>query len=161
MDNNSFATIYSHDRECGTACVCIPTTDEIESNRYQCGPAPKVQPSVLPVISPRQLTHYFLKPHTLTEPQRIIFNQLPKRACGQLTLSPDEPQYGWGLHLKEGWNWDLICFIIFVLLIVGGVVIGFVWAATQHDIPSAVAIATFWITLGSILLGYIAARNAS
>lgn len=142
-------------------CVCIPPVEKIDSKEYQCRPAPKVQPNYFPVIGSRELTHYFLKPHAFNVPQRIILNQLPKRACGQLASSPDEAQLGWGIHFNEGWHWRTIYFVTVVILTIGSLLFGITWSITKSDIQGAFAITASWMALAPILLGYIAVRDVS
>ncbi|KAM6506766.1 hypothetical protein FALCPG4_018595 [Fusarium falciforme] len=161
VDANCFASVHSHDYACTSQCVCLPPVELVDENEneYRCKPAPRVQPDYFPAIGSRELTHYFLKPHTFDVPQRTLFNQIPKRACGQLRASQDEAQLGWGLHFQEGWHWRTIYFVVVVLLVTGSLVFGVTWSVLKRDIQGAFAIAGTWLALGPLLLGYIAVRD--
>ncbi|KAH6883913.1 hypothetical protein B0T10DRAFT_494029 [Thelonectria olida] len=159
VDANCFASVHSHGYACTSQCVCLPPVEMVDENEYRCAPAPRVQPDYFPAIGSRELTHYFLKPHTFDIPQRILYNQIPKRACGQLRASQDEAQLGWGLHLQEGWHWRTIYFVVVVLLVTGSFVFGVTWSLLKRDIQGAFAIAGTWLALGPLLLGYIAVRD--
>jgi hypothetical protein len=46
-------------------------------------------------------------------------------------------------------------FVVVVLVASSSLIFGIVWSVTKGDIQSAFAISSFWLTLGSLLLGYI------
>jgi hypothetical protein len=92
--------------------------------------------------------------------QTTIFNQLPKRACGQLAASHEELSLGWGLYFEEGWHWRSIYFVVVVLIVTAGLVFGVSWSILRADVQSAFAITSSWMTLGSLLLGYLAVRSS-
>lgn len=133
--------------------------ERVQANEYRCNPAPEINPGYFPPIGTGALTHYFRKPHTFKTTQKPIFNQVPKRAQGVLSIGPDECQLGWGIHIAEGWRWRWIYFVIAVPLLIGGFIFGIAWSVTKGDIQSAFAIAASWMALAPILLGYIAVRD--
>ncbi|KAK4032413.1 hypothetical protein C8A01DRAFT_20516, partial [Parachaetomium inaequale] len=114
----------------------------------------------VPVFGDNYLIHYFKHPQCISEVQTTIFNQLPKRACGQLAASHEELSLGWGLYFEEGWHWRSIYFIVVVLIITAGLVFGVCWSILRADVQSAFAITSSWMTLGSLLLGYLAVRSS-
>ena len=129
------------------------------TREYRCGPAPEMPPKQVPVFGDNYLTHYFKSPLCLSKEQTTIFSQLPKRTCGYLTASHEESALGWGVYFEEGWHWRSIYFIIVVLIVIGSLVFGISWAVLRADIQSAFAITSSWMTLGSLLLGYMAIRS--
>ncbi|KAJ3545452.1 hypothetical protein NM208_g2500 [Fusarium decemcellulare] len=159
VDNSQFAEVHNHRQVCGPDCVCIPPTERVESEEYQCSPSPTVKPSQVPVIGTNRLTHYFLKPHAFHKPQRIILNQLPKLAQGPLGTSEDTMQLGWGIHIQEGWHWKTIYFVLVFVFIIGSLVFGITWSVVEGDIQSAFAVTATWMAIGPLLLGYIAVRD--
>jgi len=141
-------------------CVCLPTRDRVIGNEYRCRPAPEETPKQVPVFGDNYLTHYFTRPQCISEMQTTIFNQLPKRACGHLAASYEKSALGWGVYFEEGWHRRLIYFIVVVLIITASLVFGVSWSILRADIQSAFAITGCWMTLGSLLLGYIAVRSS-
>ncbi|KAH8900597.1 hypothetical protein GQ53DRAFT_708478 [Thozetella sp. PMI_491] len=159
VDNNSYAEVHKHGDMCISGCICLPPIEKIRSQEYCCTPEPEYKLGYYPVIGSRQLTHYFLKPHSFTRPQRTIYNQLPKRSCGQLMASTDDAPLGWGIHFEEGWHWRTIYFIVVVLMFLGSLAFGITWTITKGDLQGAFAITGVWMTAGSLLLGYLAVRS--
>ncbi|RSM06155.1 hypothetical protein CDV31_009252 [Fusarium ambrosium] len=117
-----------------TMCICLPPVARIESNEYRCAPAPKAELGYFPALGPRELLHYFKKPHDFEIPQRSYLNQIPKRACGQLRAAQDQAELGWGLHFEEGWHWKTIYFVMVALVAVLAMVFGIVWLVVKEDI---------------------------
>ncbi|KAI0139519.1 hypothetical protein F4776DRAFT_592738 [Hypoxylon sp. NC0597] len=162
VDLSHFAQIHRHDSFCSSAnCVCLPPTDKIDAE-YTCGPAPQKPPKQFPVFGENYLIHYFKNPQCLSEKQKTIFRQLPKRTCGRLCVSDDEeqPTFGWGIYFEEGWHWESIYFVIVVLLLTGSLVFGITWSMSKGDIQGAFAVSSYWVTLGSLFLGYVAVRSS-
>ncbi|KAH7239676.1 hypothetical protein B0J15DRAFT_553636 [Fusarium solani] len=159
VDANYFAGVHDHSVACSSQCICLPPVERVESNEYRCAPAPKVELGYFPALGPRELLHYFKKPHDFEIPQRSYLNQIPKRACGQLRAAQDQAELGWGLHFEEGWHWKTIYFIMVALVAVPAMVFGIVWSIVKEDIQSAFAISGVWISLGPLMLGYMAIRD--
>ena len=100
------------------------------------------------------MTHYFLSPQCVESTQETILAQLPKR-IGHLAALNDQDAVGWGIHVREGWHWRTVYFVIVLLVALFGLIFGIVWSITKGDIQGAFAISSFCATLGSILLGYV------
>ncbi|KAM7218610.1 hypothetical protein V8F06_005929, partial [Rhypophila decipiens] len=161
VDASSFAEVHQHTQFCDTTdCVCLPPVEKI-GTEYACRPAPQTKPQYLPAIGPRYLTHHFNHPECVRPTQRFIYNQLPKRACGQLSASNDQIEFGWGVYFEEGWHWKSIYLVIVLLLASGSLVFGVTWSLTKGDVQGGFAISSVWMTIGSLLLGYIAVRSVS
>jgi hypothetical protein len=98
----------------------------------------------------------FLSPHRIASGQRTTLNQLPKRRLkAELKATPDNLATGWGLHIEEDWHWPTI-YCCFVVVILFSFVFGIVWSVKKNDIQGAFAVAGFALTLGAMLLGYMA-----
>lgn len=156
VDANCYASIHHHDSVCtpNSKCVCLPPKDKVASKEYQCAPAPQVELDYSPAIGSRELTHYFQKSHTFGVSQRNIYNQLPKRACGQLRASSDETQLGWGIHFQRGLSMRRINFVIISLALVG-VIFGVIWLRLTRDTPSGLTIITVGVGLAAAVSAYI------
>ena len=126
---------------------------------YLCRPAPEIKPKYRPAIGTRRLTHYFEDPQTIDVTQKTVFAQLPKR-LGHLSASSDQEQIGWGIHFQEDWHWRTINFLVFVLVASFSLVFAIVWSIAKGSIQDAFAISSFWLTLGSLFLGYMAVKSA-
>ncbi|KAK3322666.1 hypothetical protein B0H66DRAFT_639058 [Apodospora peruviana] len=152
VDSSEFADVHRHTHVCSSECVCLPPIDRI-GTEYDCSPAPQTKPKYVPAIGTRYLTHLFFHPDCVRKTQRFIYNQLPKRACGQLAGSDDQVKFGWGVYFEEGWHWKSIYFIMVVLLASGSSVFGITWSVTKGDIQGGFAISSAWMTLGSVVDG--------
>ncbi|KAH7186959.1 hypothetical protein DER44DRAFT_801137 [Fusarium oxysporum] len=160
LDLNCFVQVHLHLKSCQpTDCICLPTLDRVIGDEYCCRPAPEEKPKHIPVFGDNYLIHYFKSPQCLSEKQTKIFHQLPKRACGHLAALHDESALGWGIYFEEGWHWKSIYFIVVVLIVTASLVFGVCWSVFRADTQSAFAITSAWMTLGSLLLGYIAVRS--
>jgi len=109
----------------------------------------------------RVSSYHFSHPECIAAFQRTIRDQLPKRlgVCGELVASWSQEELDWGLHFQEGWHWRTIYFIVVVLISVSSLVFGIVWSVTKADIQGAFTISGFWLTMGSVLLGYLAVKS--
>jgi hypothetical protein len=125
---------------------------------YRCRPAPEIKPKFEPAIGTQRLTHYFLNPECVEVTQKTILAQLPKRV-GHLSASSDQEEIGWGIHFQESWHWRTINFVVGILVASFSLIFGIVWSISKGDIQDAFAISSFWLTLGSLLLGYIAVKS--
>jgi len=158
VDSSEFAEVHHHTHVCASDCVCLPPIDRI-GTEYACRPAPEIKPDFVPVIGARYLTHHFMHPECVRPTQRFIYSQLPKRVSGELLASNDQFQLGWGVCFQEGWHWTSIYFIVVTLFVSGSLAFGIAWSVTKGDIQGGFAISSVWVSLGSILIGYIAVRS--
>jgi len=159
VDTGGMAQVRHHIPYCGPDCACLPPPNQVTGGIYSCDPAPVIKPEHVPVILPQQFTHHYQHPERLPSNQKVYLNQLPKRACGQLSYLEDQFVEGWGVCFQEGWHWTSIYFVIVVLLVIGSLVFGITWSATTGDIQSGFSVASYWMTLSTVLLGYIAVRS--
>ncbi|KAL4861675.1 hypothetical protein BDV12DRAFT_179897 [Aspergillus spectabilis] len=157
VDFSNFAEVHKHVSICEPACVCLPPVDRLD-REYRCRPAPEVKPKYEPAIGAQRLTHYFLSPQCVNATQKTILAQLPKRV-GYLSASSDQEEIGWGIHFQEGWHWRTVNFVVIILVASFSLVFAIVWSITKSDIQGAFAVSSFWLTLGTLLLGYMTLRS--
>jgi hypothetical protein len=159
LDSSGFVQVHIHSETCQpTSCICLPSPNHVSRGEYRCSPAPLETPEHVPVFGTKYLMHYFKHPQCLSGIQTTILNQLPKLACGHLATSHRESVLGWGIYFEEGWHWRSIYFVVVFLVVTAGLVFGVSWAILRADLQGAFAITGCWITLGNLLLGYVAVR---
>lgn len=105
--------------------------------------------------------HLFAHPECIEdETQNWILAQFPKKLRGELVGTASGPVAGWGIHFKEGWDWDRVRIVLMVYL-AGSLVFGVVWAARRNDVQGAFGVAGYWVSTATVLLGYVAVRHRS
>ncbi|RWA08278.1 hypothetical protein EKO27_g6831 [Xylaria grammica] len=158
VDRGCFAEVHKHIDTCDSRCVCLPPKDKIDVD-YRCDPAPKTDPGYVPAIGSARLTHYFRNPECVDDKQTTIYAQLPKRISGELVALATAEKLGWGIYFQEGLHWRTIYVILVVFLLSFSLIFGIAWSVSKADIQGAFAISSFGLSLGSILLGYLAVRS--
>ncbi|KAK1757189.1 hypothetical protein QBC47DRAFT_412508 [Echria macrotheca] len=158
VDFSNSVDAGEHYIDCNGSCVCLPPEAKI-GPEYECDPAPRTKPKKNPPIGRNRLTHYFRNPGCIDEKQTTIYDQLPKRVCGELRATSKQEAEGWGIHFEEGWHWRTIFVVTAVFLLSFSLVFGIVWSVTRSDIQGAFAISSFWLSFGGILLGFLAVRS--
>ena len=142
-------------------CECLPSEDIVEPSpqaQYRCKPGP---PATYPPILPDYLLHLFTSPSCINENETWILSQLPKRTCGQLHGTPDQPAEGWGIFYQEGWDMLKIVWLFIILFILGSLVFGVMWSIYQKDVQGAFGISAWWVTAGGSMLALLAIRSAN
>jgi hypothetical protein len=104
--------------------------------------------------------HYYHHPTCINPNQTWIYDQIPKRVCGQLIGDCGSPAVGWGVHFQEGWNWPKIATLGFWIFVVESPLFGILYAGLKKDLQSAFGIAGYWITTLAVVLGYLAAKES-
>jgi hypothetical protein len=90
------------------------------------------KPKQIPPIGQNRLTHYFRSPGCIDEKQATIYDQIPKRICGELKATSKQEEEGWGMHFEEGWHWRTIYIATAVFLFSFSLVFGVVWSVTSR-----------------------------
>ncbi|KAF2115948.1 hypothetical protein BDV96DRAFT_574857 [Lophiotrema nucula] len=94
----------------------LPPEDLLTSKQYEYN----LQPPVPPPIDSRTFLHYFWKhgKHSHSTSARYV-DRLPKKLGDSLlrSLGSDELREGWGIHILEGPNKPVICWILLVVLV--------------------------------------------
>lgn len=103
--------------------------------------------------------HCFLSPECLTDDaQGWMLAQFPKRLQGPLTAKSSGPVEGWGVCVKEGWNWKRVGWIL-ALYVVLSLLFGVVWTVGRNDIQGGFGVAGYLASTAAVFLGWVATRN--
>lgn len=105
------------------------------------------------------MTHYFRKPHRIVPISTRLFDQVPKRLIGRLEASADGEVAGWGIYFEEGWHWEAIFGLLLIVAFGGSLLFGILWSVCRKDIQGAFGVASYWVTMSGLLIGFIAARQ--
>ena len=93
----------------------LPSEEAVATKRYEYN----LQPPIPPPIDPRTFLHYFWnhKAHSHSISAKYV-NRIPKKLGESLirSLGTDELREGWGIHIIEGPNKALICWMLLVVL---------------------------------------------
>ncbi|KAF2145778.1 uncharacterized protein K452DRAFT_125379 [Aplosporella prunicola CBS 121167] len=150
--------LQHHDKYCRpAACECLPPKPLTEDPdpEYRCAPVP---PPYSPPIGPNLLMHYLQHPDCISAKQTRVLRQFPKRMRGQLAAL-DDAVHGWGIHFREGWAWDKIWAALMVVFVLGSFVFAILWSVFQRDLQGAFGVASWWVSICTVCLGYMATRN--
>jgi hypothetical protein len=132
-------------------CHCLPPMDMVEPTQgaqYRC--EPHGPPAVWPPIMPKLLMHWLIHPETVHDQQTSVFRQLPKRKCGKLEGQVDCPAEGWGLHIQEGQDPDILIGIGGIFM-VATLLFAVLWSYFEHDIEGPFGVGSFAVTAGTLV----------
>ena len=104
------------------------------------------------------LLHMLKCPNKINEKSTWIYNLAPKRTLGELMAGIDQPTDGWGLYFQEGWDFDLIITISFVIFIVGSLLFGVCWSALESDIQGAFGVSAYMITACGLIVAFVVSK---
>ncbi|KAF2793172.1 hypothetical protein K505DRAFT_375515 [Melanomma pulvis-pyrius CBS 109.77] len=160
VDMSEYVDIKWHHDNCSGQCSCLPPQRIVEpstSPEYRCQPVPA---SYIPPMGKNYLMHYMRHPQILHPQQTWVYNQLPKRLCGQLLAPNDEQVTGWGMHFEEGINWRACGILGFTVIVVGSCAFGIIWAIMKEDVQTGFTVAAYWSNIATVVLGFFAVRVA-
>ncbi|KAF2091365.1 hypothetical protein K490DRAFT_60808 [Saccharata proteae CBS 121410] len=132
-------------------CLCIPPEDRVlpTGTEYKFRP---ITPKLSLPIGPMLFMHLFQCPTAVPKDSAWIWDQLSKRACGQLVGHPTQPEEAWGIYYKEGWNWFKVWVVLGLGFFPPSILFDILWAVPNHDIQGAFGVASWWMTGATILL---------
>ncbi|KAI0889298.1 uncharacterized protein GGS22DRAFT_69662 [Annulohypoxylon maeteangense] len=159
--DNKLAELHERDLICsGQDCVCFPPKEKAgtTNQEYRCSPVPENSPDRHPVISRKELTHYFKENHTFTSGNKRIYTQVPKKTELLKRDNNDEMSNAWGIYFEEGWHWRTIYLLVFLTLL-GSLTFGIVWAVVQGSIGDAFTAASFGTSVGGAFIALLAWRS--
>jgi hypothetical protein len=84
---------------------------------------------------------------------------LPKRTKGKLAVKPIGRTPGWGIFFEEGWDLAKISSIV-VLVVLGSLLFGLLWAVLKKDAQGAFGISAWWATVCSCILALFAIKSS-
>jgi len=105
------------------------------------------------------LLHMLKCPNKISEKSRWIYNLVPKRVAGELSAGIDQPSEGWGFYFEEGWDFDLIITISFVVFIVGSLLFGVCWSVLEHDIQGAFGVSAYMVTACGLFVAFLVSKT--
>lgn len=98
---------------------------------------------------------FFTDPDGLSPHSTLVLDQLPKRTCGELSSDPTELVDAWGVYYKEDWDVVKILWVLSVGFFIPSVLFGVLWATLREDIQGGFAIASWWMTGATLLIGLV------
>ena len=114
----------------------MPLEDRKDEYRYM--PMP---PDLIPPIGENHMMHLFTHPEH-AQKTIVCFDRIPKKLKKPLAVCPSKGTgLGWGIHFIEGWHYNLIWLLAFVLLLLCSLVFLVCWAALKHDVQGASGVA--------------------
>ncbi|KAJ6266445.1 hypothetical protein PSV08DRAFT_230177 [Bipolaris maydis] len=137
-------------------CECIPPKPKVEPSQdaeYRCSPAGPL--ATWPPVLSQDLMHMLSSPQCIHEDETWVLDQLPKRTAGELRACVGKPAEGWGIYYKEGTDYNMIAFAVFLL---GSLLFGILWAVLKKDIQGAFGVSSYVMTGVPILLTWMATR---
>lgn len=121
---------------------------EAREDEYQFQPC-----DLLPPIGENLLIHHFENPHEANT-KAIILLRSPKKRKLKLTICPQKgTNIGWGLHLVEGWMFTKLWILAMVMFLLSSLVFAIAWSILGHDVQGGFGVATYFITLASLVVG--------
>ncbi|OMP88187.1 hypothetical protein BK809_0002944, partial [Diplodia seriata] len=142
-----------------TTCACLPPPDRVEPQanaEYRCMPIPA---KLCPPIGPELLMHCFNAPGCLQDDtQSWMLAQFPKRLRGELMGTSTGPVEGWGIHFREGWNWDRIGWLLAAYVSMS-LAFGIAWWVAKEDVQGASGVAGYLVSTATVFLGWVATRG--
>jgi hypothetical protein len=95
---------------------------------------------------PRTLLHLYNKRHEIDTHRRIV-RRIPRKLNGQLLVTGDEAEVGWGMYLRTGLHWEKFFWACLIALL-SCLVPGLVWWMLQDDVQGGTGIT-------SCLMGFV------
>lgn len=105
-----------------------------------------------------ELMHMLDHPHLINDCERSVLNQLPKRMCGQLQATGEEPVEGWGLYYEEGLDVFLIVNLVVWTSIITSLSFGILWTILRSDIQGAWGVSSWIVTTSALVAALLVAR---
>ena len=105
------------------------------------------------------LRHMLKCPDKINEKSTWIYNLVPKRTTGELKADLDQPTDGWGFYFQEGWDFDLIITISFVVFMLGSLLFGICWSVLEHDIQGAFGVSAYMVTACGLFVAFLVSKT--
>ncbi|KAH8901320.1 hypothetical protein GQ53DRAFT_814785 [Thozetella sp. PMI_491] len=160
LSKSGLVDVQSHEYACAKErCICLPPPEKVEPDtraEYRCQPVP---PRYIPPIGENFLMHCFSHPACVDPRQTWVYAQFPKLLSGRLRGEFHTPVEGWGVYFRDGWNWPAIWSALLAFFLLPSFLFLVLWGAFKGDIQGASGVAAYWVTVGTIFMGYVATRN--
>ena len=141
-------------------CNCVPPPRKVHPSpaaEYRCNLS--WRPDNWPLVGPQTLLHMLKCPDKINDKSTWIFNLVPKRFIGELKADLDHPTEGWGFYFQEGWDFDLIITISFVVFILGSLLFGICWSVLKHDIQGAFGVSAYMVTACGLFVAFVVSKT--
>ncbi|KAF2830962.1 hypothetical protein CC86DRAFT_282182, partial [Ophiobolus disseminans] len=160
--SNGNVEVHDHEPCCTSSptaqCECIPPATKVEpaaNAEYRCTPAGPLD--VWPPILSQQLMHMLTSPACIHEDETLVLDQLPKRTRGEMEGKVRRPAEGWGLHYREGQDFEILMGVVAIGL-VASFVFAVLWAQFRHDVQGAFSVASYVVTAVAAVVALIVNR---
>jgi hypothetical protein len=98
-------------------------------------------------------------PNEINDKSTWIYNLVPKRLVGELSGDLGHPPDAWGFYFQEGWDFDLIITISFVVFLVGSLLFGVCWSVLESDIQGAFGVSAYMVTACALLVAFVVSKT--
>ncbi|MCJ1407014.1 hypothetical protein MMC19_001084 [Ptychographa xylographoides] len=131
----------------------VPPIDRKDEYRYRPIPA-----EIIPPIGENHMMHLCTHPEDADDSDLICLNRIPKKLKERLLVDPARGTgLGWGVHFVEGWRYNVIWLLAFIVLLFSSLVFLICWAVLQHDIQGASGVAAYMLAFVALGIGSIQA----
>ncbi|KAL9118152.1 MAG: hypothetical protein Q9187_005307 [Circinaria calcarea] len=131
----------------------IPPEDKKDEYRYRPIPA-----EIIPPIGENMMMHLCSHPEDADDVDALCLDRIPKKLRDRLLVCPTKGTgLGWGIHFIEGWHYNIIWLLAFVLLLLASLVFLICWGALQHDLQGASGVAAYMLAFVTLFIGSIQA----
>ena len=131
----------------------IPPEDRKDEYRYRPIPA-----EIIPPIGENMMMHLCTHPEDADDVDACCLDRIPKKLKDRLFVCPTKGTgLGWGIHFIEGWHYNIIWLLAFVLLLLASLVFLVCWGALQHDLQGASGVAAYMLAFVTLFIGSIQA----
>lgn len=167
LETNSHVEVRDHNGSCSSIssaesyCDCLPPVHIIEPHlnaEYRCNiPCPS---GTWPPVGSSKLLHMLNCPESIAKDYTWVLHQVPKRIAGKLSGAGDHPADGWGFYFQEGWDFDLIITISFVVFILGSLLFGVCWSILESDIQGAFGVSAYMVTACGLFVAFVVSKTS-
>ncbi|RYF45434.1 MAG: hypothetical protein EOO38_16030 [Cytophagaceae bacterium] len=61
--------------------------------------------------------HMLTSPECIPDDETLVLDQISKRLCGELQGKVRKPAEGWGIHVQEGWDTDILIGVVAIMFL--------------------------------------------
>jgi hypothetical protein len=98
-------------------------------------------------------------PRTISGKYTWVLYRVPKRIMGELSEEGDQAADGWSFYFREGWDFDAIMTISFVVFILGSLLFGICWSVFESDIQGAFGVGAYMVTACGLFVAFVVGKT--